>query len=175
MCLAQIPHPVIPGSFATAPGAMRGGSLVLGFKANWPMRRMLLQMLGVALLLCAGGLWMMNAEMMHPGDKVIRVGVCVVFFFLGMVLLTIRPLRPGTEVCFDPVRRELRVLRTNSQGAVRTILRRRYDSLGAARLTSATVQLFEADGSLLFEVPLSTVQSRSLLRDQLSGSVPLLT
>lgn len=147
--------------------------LVLNFEANWRARTVLTRALGAAMLLSASGLWLFPSTAADPELSLMKVGVSVLFFVLGLVLLTVRESRNQPEACFDPVRRELRVLHMDKRGQPRTVLRRSYDTLGGARLTEGAVQLFENDGSLLIEVPLGSAAARSQLRDQLSGAVQL--
>ncbi|MGR3622211.1 hypothetical protein [Pseudophaeobacter sp.] len=166
-----------PGRFAGK--ALAGGGLasamplVLNFEANWRARTMLLRVLGVALILSACGLWLFSGMASDPELNLMKVGVSVLFFVLGMVLMTVNDRRNQPEACFDPVRRELRVLRRDAHGQPKTVLRRSYDTIGGARLSDGAVQLFENDGSLLIEVPLGSAAARSQLRDQLSGAVQL--
>lgn len=147
--------------------------LVLNFEANWRLRTLLIKGLGAAMILSASGLWLFSSGAADPELNLIKVGVSVLFFVIGLVLMTVRDPQNQPEACFDPVRRELRVLRRDSHGQPKTVLRRSYDTIGGARLSDASVQLFENDGSLLIEVPLGSTAARSQLRDQLSGAVQL--
>lgn len=147
--------------------------LVLNFEANWRARTVLLRGLGVAVLLSATGLWLFPGSAADPELNLLKVGVSVVFFVLGLILLTVRDAHNHPEACFDPVRRELRILKMDAHGQPKTVLRRSYDTIGGARLTDGAVQLYENDGSLLVEVPLGSAAARSQLRDQLSGAVQL--
>lgn len=160
------------GSFdqSSASSAM---PLVLNFEANWRLRTVMLRGLGLAMMVSASGLWLFPGSTADPELNLIKVGLSVLFFVLGLVLATTRDLRQQPEACFDPVRRELRVLRRDTHGQPKTVLRRSYDSIGGARLGQGVVHLFENDGSLLIEVPLSSAAARSQLRDQLSGDVQI--
>ena len=147
--------------------------LVLNFEANWRLRMLMVKGLGVAMILSASGLWLFSSGPADPEMNLIKVGVSVLFFVIGLVLMTVSDPRNQPEACFDPVRQELRVLRPDSHGQPKTVLRRSYDTIGGARLREGSVQLFENDGSLLIEVPLGSAAARSQLRDQLSGSIQL--
>jgi hypothetical protein len=160
-------HSRATGSLATAM------PLVLSFEANWRLRTVMLRGLGLAMMVSASWLWLFPGSVADPELNLVTVGVSVLFFVLGLVLMTTRDLHNQPEACFDPVRRELRVLRRDAQGQPKTVLRRSYDTIGGARLNDAAVQLFENDGSLLIEVPLGSSAARSQLRDQLSGAVQL--
>ncbi|MEW2913360.1 hypothetical protein [Leisingera sp. JC11] len=163
-------------SGARALDAIAGASpLRLRFEANWKVRIVALRLLGGALILSASGLWLVQGAGADPEMNLIRFGISVAFLLAGLVLTTAHEPAGRPEACFDPVRRELRVLKRDAQGRPRTVLRRSYGSLGAARLTAASVQLFEGDGSLLIELPLGSAAIRSRLRDQLSGAVRILT
>ncbi len=161
------------GSTLSGGGLATAMPLVLSFEANWRLRTVLLRGLGLAMMVSASGLWLFPSSSADPELNLMKVGVSVLFFVLGFVLTTLRDLRNQPEACFDPVRRELRVLRRDAHGHPKTVLRLSYDTIGGARLSDGAVQLFENDGSLLIEVPLGSTAARSQLRDQLSGAVQL--
>ncbi|MBY6055837.1 hypothetical protein [Leisingera daeponensis] len=163
-------------SGARALGAIAAASpLRLRFEANWKLRVVVMRLLGAAMILSATGLWLVQGAGADAEMNLIRFGISVAFLLTGLVLMTAHEPEGQAEACFDPVRRELRVLKRDAQGRPRTVLRRSYDTLGGARLSAATVQLFEGDGSLLIELPLGSAAIRSQLRDQLSGAVRILT
>ncbi|WP_027244031.1 hypothetical protein [Leisingera daeponensis] len=155
--------------------AARAVPLSLRLEANWKLRLTLLRLLGVAMLLGSTGLWLVPGAGADPAMNLIRMGVSVVFLLTGLVLMTAHGAGSRSEACFDPVRRELRVLQRDGHSRPATVLRRSYDSLGAVRLTAASVQMYETDGSLLIELPLQSAAMRSQLRDQFSGAVRILT
>ncbi|WP_264213751.1 hypothetical protein [Leisingera thetidis] len=163
-----------PGSSAL--GAIAGAvPLSLRLEANWKLRIVVLRLLGVAMILSSTGLWLVPGAGADPEMNLIRMGVSIAFLLGGLVLMTAHQPGSGPEACFDPVRRELRVLQRDSRGRPRTVLRRSYDTLGGARLTASAVQMLETDGSLLIELPIGSAEMRSHLRDQLSGAVRILT
>lgn len=153
----------------------RTAPLRLRLEANWTLRIALMRAFGAALILSAGGVWLMPSGAADAEMNLIRMGVSLLFLLVGLVLMSMFDRGARPEACFDPIRRELRVLRCDSQGRPRTILRRSYETLGGARLTANAVQLFEADGSLLMSLPIASAAMRSQLRDQLSGAVRILT
>ncbi|WP_291731556.1 hypothetical protein [Leisingera sp. F5] len=153
----------------------RAVPLSLRLEANWKLRVALLRVLGAAMILSSTGLWLVPGAGADPEMNLIRIGISVVFLLIGLVLMTAHDPGSRPEACFDPVRRELRVLQRDDRGRPRTVLRRSYDTLGGVRLTAATVQMYETDGSLLIELPIGSAAMRSQLRDQLSGAVRILT
>ncbi|KIC08329.1 hypothetical protein RA19_20365 [Leisingera sp. ANG-M1] len=164
----------VPGAakFSAVAGAV---PLSLRLEANWKLRLVLLRVLGAAMILSSTGLWLVPGAGADPEMNLIRIGISVAFLLAGLVLMTAHEAENRPEACFDPVRRELRVLQRDSRGRPRTVLRRSYDTLGGVRLTASTVQMFETDGSLLIELPVGSAAMRSHLRDQLSGAVRILT
>ncbi len=145
--------------------------VVLRFKPNWHLRTVLLRGLGVGMVLSASGLWLFSGSDLDFELNLMKVGVSVLLFVLGVVLVTLKTPRTQPEACFDPVRRELRILHRDIHGRPKVVLRRSYDTIGGARLSDGFVQLLENDGSLLIEVPLGCAAARSQLREQLSGDV----
>ncbi|MGR3759643.1 hypothetical protein ACUXV3_05855 [Roseobacteraceae bacterium NS-SX3] len=149
--------------------------LVLRYEPGWRLGRTLLRFLGAVLVLSSSGLWLMPGAPVDLQMGLIKGAVSVAFLFFGVLLMTVHDPGNGPEACFDPVRRELRILQPDARGLPRTVLRRSYASLGGARLTADTVQLFEPGGRLLVEAPVASAAIRSLLRSQLSGEVPILS
>jgi hypothetical protein len=149
--------------------------LWLRLEANWTLRIAVLRGLGAALILSSVGMWLMPGVAVDPEMNLIRMGISLAFLLAGLVLMSVFDRGARPEACFDPIRRELRVMRSDSQGRSRTILRRSYETLGGVRLTADQVQMFEADGSLLMSLPIASAAMRSQLRDQLSGAVRILT
>ena len=162
----------VPG--ARALGAIAGAApLSLRFEANWKLRLVLLRVLGAAMILSSTGLWLVPGAGADPEMNLIRIGVSVAFLLVGLILMTAHEPGSQPEACFDPVRQELRILKLDKRGQPRTVLRRRYDSIGGARLTENSALFYEHDGNVLVEVPLGSAVARSQLRDQLSGAVQL--
>ena len=157
-------------------GAMTAAvPLNLRLEASWTLRLVLMRFLGGAMMVSAIGLWLMPEAGAGHDLTLVRLGISVALVLVGLALLSARDDSSRPEACFDPIRRELRVLQCDPHRRPRTVLRRSYDSLGGARLTAATVQLFENDGRLLIELPLGSATLRGQLRDQLSGAVRLLS
>ncbi|UWQ30399.1 hypothetical protein K3555_08445 [Leisingera sp. M527] len=172
----QTPPQVTKTPGAAAFGAMAAAvPLSLRLEANWKLRVALLRVLGAAMILSSTGLWLVPGSGADPEMNLIRIGISVAFLLIGLVLMTTHEPGNRPEACFDPVRRELRVLQRDGRGRPCTVLRRSYDTLGGARLTAVSVQLYETDGSLLIELPIGSAAMRSQLRDQLSGAVRILT
>lgn len=167
--------PAMASGAAAFGAAARAMPLSLRLEANWNLRLTLLRLLGAAMILGSTGLWLVPGAGADPEMNLIRMGVSVAFLLAGLVLTTAQGPARRSEACFDPVRRELRLLQRDGQGRPATVLRRSYESLGAVRLTAASVQMYETDGTLLIELPLQSAAMRSQLRDQFSGAVRILT
>ncbi|WP_240931848.1 hypothetical protein [Parasedimentitalea denitrificans] len=149
--------------------------LVLSFEPNWQLRSIVLRVIGAAMILSSTTIWLMPGVAYDPEMGLIKIGISVFLLFAGIALMMVND--PGThpDAYFDPIRRELRVLQRTGQGRPRTVLRRGYDSLGSVRFKDRSVELYEIDGSLLIRLPLSLGSTRKLLREQLSGVVPILS
>ncbi|MVO14765.1 hypothetical protein [Parasedimentitalea huanghaiensis] len=149
--------------------------LVLTFRPNWQLRSLVLRVLGAAMVLSSTGMWLMPGAAYDPEMALIKIGVSIFFLFAGIALMMINDPDSHPDAYFDPIRRELRVLQRSNKGRPRTVLRRGYDSLGSVRFKDRSVELFEIDGSLLIRLPINVGTTRQLLRDQLSGVVPILS
>ena len=149
--------------------------LVLSFRPNYQLRSIVLRVLGAAMVLSSTGIWLMPSAAYDPELVLIKIGISVFFLFAGITLMMVNDPDSHPDAYFDPIRRELRVLQRTSKGRPRTVLRRGYDSLGSVRFKDRSVELFEIDGSLLIRLPISLGSTRQLLREQLSGVVPILS
>jgi len=156
--VAPLDH--VPGVQATAPTQVNirpGGSV----------SAMVLRLLGGCMVFASTGLWLVPEAGADPQMALIRVGISVFLLFFGLCLLLLREQTPQPEFQFDAQRGEMRIEEVRADGRARVLVRRSYDSLGAARFTSKSVQLLEADGTLLIELPLEGRGTRKLLLTQL--------
>ncbi len=147
--------------------------LILNFAPNWPVRTVLFRVIGTALVLSASGMWLMPGSLFNPDVVLIKLGVSVFFFLCGLALLMNNHSDNRPDAYFDPIRGEVRVLQKNNRGRPQTVLRRSYDTLGSARFSGNTVEMFDVDGSLLMRLPVENAEVRHALRMQLSGVVNL--
>ncbi|APG47267.1 hypothetical protein [Phaeobacter porticola] len=152
----------------------RSAPLNLRVQANWPIRSILLRILGGGMVLGATGLWLLPDAGVDPQMSLIRIGISIAFLFLGLILLTTHHPDSQPEACFDPIRRELRILRKTRRGTPRIVLRRSYHSLGGVRLSAHAISVLDADGSVLMELPIDSNDTCLRLRDQLSGTLPII-
>ncbi|MBL4767009.1 MAG: hypothetical protein JKY94_04745 [Rhodobacteraceae bacterium] len=124
---------------------------------------------GTAMVLTAPALWLLPGSTVSPDLMLMKFGVTLFFFLCGLVLLMRNHVDAQPEVYFDPIRREIRVLQMNNRGRPETILRRSYDTLGAAHITKRAVELWDVDGSILMRLSLPDAKSRQALRMHFSG------
>ncbi|UWS02476.1 hypothetical protein K4K94_09010 [Phaeobacter inhibens] len=153
----------------------RSTPLNLQVQANWPVRSILLRILGGGMVLGSTGLWLLPDAGVDPQMSLIRIGISIAFLFVGLILLTTHHPDSQPEACFDPVRRELRILRKSRNGAPRVVLRRSYASLGGVRLSANAISVLDSDGSVLMDLPIDSADTRLRLRDQLNGALPILS
>ncbi|MFV1492476.1 hypothetical protein VWX97_16090 [Phaeobacter sp. JH18-32] len=151
----------------------RSAPMNLQMQANWPVRSLLLRILGGGMVMGATGLWLLPDAGFDPQMSLIRIGISVAFLFVGLILLTSHHPDSQPEACFDPIRRELRILRKTRRGAPRIVLRRSYSSLGGVRLSAHAISVLDIDGAVLMELPIDSTETRLRLRDQLSGALPI--
>ena len=147
--------------------------LVLSFAPNWPVRMVMFRIAGTALVLSASGMWLMPGSQLAPDLMLMKLGVSMFFFLCGLALLMRNHQDNQPDAYFDPIRNEVRVLQKNNRGRPQTVLRRSYDTLGSARFSGTTIELFDLDGSMLMRLPVEDAKVRSALRAQLSGAVNL--
>jgi len=156
--VAPLDH--VPGFRAEAPSQVNirpGGSV----------SSMMLRLLGGCMVLASTGLWLVPEAGADPQLALFRIGISVILLFVGLCLLLLRETSAPPEFQFDARRGEMRIEETRADGRTVVVLRRSYASLGAARFTSRSIQLMEADGTLLIELPLEGRATRNLLLSQL--------
>lgn len=155
------------------PSPMAGGLLdvdlpvKLGFEGNHVALRAMFRLIGASFILSAPGLWLLPGGDADASMMLYKLGASIFFLFCGTALILRNKTYAQPEVFFDPVKREMRILQPGEGGRPRTVLRRPYDSLGAARITKNHVEIWDVDGSVLINVPLQDPDMRSALRMQL--------
>ncbi len=149
--------------------------LILKFAPNWPARTLMFRIIGTALVLSASGMWLMPGSQYAPDVVLIKLGASLFFFLCGLALLMRNHEDNQPDAYFDPIRSEVRVLQKNNRGRPQTVLRRSYDTLGSARFTNNSVEMFDMDGSMLMRLPIENAEIREALRAQLSGTVKLVS
>ena len=147
--------------------------VMLGFEGTSTLLRTLFRIVGTALILTAPAMWVLPGSLFETDVVLMKLGVSVFFLLCGLALLMRNHSDAMPEAYFDPIRRELRVLQRNERGRPETVLRRSYDSLGGARITSRVLELWDMDGSVLMRLPLENPDVRRALRMQLGGLVHL--
>lgn len=146
---------------------------VVGLTQARQLKQMCLGLVSAASLLAAAGLWGLPGSAADPDAALIKSGLTAVLLVLGLSMLRAVQAGPRPEACFDPVRRELRILLRGAAGQPHTVLRRSYDTIGSARLGPRRAELYEPDGRLILQLPLADAKSRQLLRAHLLGMVPI--
>ncbi|MEO1733104.1 MAG: hypothetical protein AAFR45_05675 [Pseudomonadota bacterium] len=141
----------------------------LGFGGTYMGLRVVFRVLGTALVMVASGMWLVPATELGPETMLIKFGASLFFLLCGLALLMRNHEHALPEVYFDPIRRELRVLQKNAKGRPETVLRRSYDSLGGAMMSTDAIELWDEDGSTLMRLPLSDDAARRALRKQLGS------
>lgn len=139
----------------------------LGFEGSRVALRAMFRLVGASFILSAPGLWLLPGVDDDTSLMLYKLGASLFFLFCGMALILRNKTYAQPEVFFDPVKREMRILQPGEGGRPRTVLRRSYDTLGAARITRNHVEIWDVDGSVLINVPLHDPDMRSALRMQL--------
>lgn len=149
--------------------------LMITFSPNWPARKVLFRVFGTALILGSAGMWMLPGSLVSADTALMKLGTSVFFFLCGLALLMMHHEHTQPDAYFDPIRREVRVLQKDNRGRPQTVLRRGYDSLGSAKFTESSLEIYDMDGSTLMRLPIQTAEIRQALRAQLSGLVNIAT
>ena len=143
----------------------------LGFEGHRIILQAFMRFTGAALILCAPGLWLLPGSNVDPALLLYKLGASIFFLFCGVALILRNKAFSQPEVYFDPIRREMRILQKNERGRPQTVLRRSYDTLGAAKIRARQLEIWDVDGSVLLNIPLADQEARSALRHQLGALV----
>lgn len=143
----------------------------LGFEGNRLLTHAFMRFTGAVLILCAPGLWLLPGANGDPALLLYKLGASIFFIFCGMALILRNKVFSQPEVYFDPIRREMRILQKNERGRPQTVLRRSYDTLGAAKIRARQLEIWDVDGSVLLNIPLADQEARLALRQQLGALV----
>lgn len=135
---------------------------------------MLLRLLGGCMVLASIGIWLAPEAGADPQLALVRMGITVFLMFLGLCLLLQRETADQPEFQFDARRGEMRIEEIRADGRPVVVMRRSYRSLGAARFSDKTLQIIEANGTILLELPLEGRATRRLLMSQIRPHLPIL-
>jgi len=131
----------------------------------------LLRFTGTVLVLSGPGLWLLPGATADPALMLYKLGASVFFIFCGAALILRNKTLAQPEIYFDPIRREMRILHKTDRGRPVTVLRRSYDTLGAAKITGGQLEIWDMDGSILLNIPLADASAGDALRNQLAELV----
>lgn len=142
-------------------GAPRIGG---GFDGGTTIFRTALRLFGASFVIAAFAMWVAPGAMWQTDLLLMKLAVSVVCALIGLALIQMAPAPEKSEIQFDPIRREVRIVDGISDNPV---LRRSYDSLGGAKVSNNVVTLWDADGSELASFPISDDVTRRALSRQL--------
>ncbi|TDK49823.1 hypothetical protein [Antarcticimicrobium luteum] len=161
------------GPAGPAPYIGDGTPLLIAFGPRYPVVLTVFRAVGVFLILTASAMWFLPGSRSDADLVLLKLGASLFFLLCGLALVMIHHSDNMPEVCFDPIRRELRVLVKAADGLPHVVLRRGYDSLGRVRFHKKRVELYDFDGRLLLGLRLSDPARRAALRSQLRQLVPI--
>ncbi|MDK3019267.1 hypothetical protein [Pseudodonghicola flavimaris] len=151
----------------------RNGALSIVLAPRFSVDGALARFVGSVLVIASGAMWMLPDAQADADLVVMKLGASLFFLLVGVALMAYDDLLRRPEACFDPLRRELRVLRMAADGRVETTLRRGYDSFGRVEWRGHRVRIYEMDGTLLLGLTVREAAQRAQLSDQLAQHVNL--
>ena len=137
------PHKVSPtawGYVVEAPEVLDRGQ---------PLLRGVATVLGAAVLLASGGLWLAPGALPDLEALPMTLATSVALLMLGAWLMTLGRERGAVEAQVDHRRSEVRVMRRMRSGAARLMARHDFDDLGEIAVEGDTVRLSDRRGGLL--------------------------
>lgn len=136
-------------------GRFDDGSMIL---------RTAMRVLGASFVIASLAMWVAPGAMWDAELLLMKLVVSLVTALTGLALMQLFPAPDKSEIQFDAIRREVRIVDGDN---ARTVLRRSYDSLGGAKVTNNVVTLWDADGSELASFPIENDDTRRALSRQL--------
>eukprot|EP01022_Parablepharisma_sp_SALTPOND_P030723 TRINITY_DN77259_c0_g1_i1.p2 TRINITY_DN77259_c0_g1~~TRINITY_DN77259_c0_g1_i1.p2 ORF type:complete len:227 (+),score=62.31 TRINITY_DN77259_c0_g1_i1:274-954(+) len=152
-----------------------GTLLQIAFGPRYPLVPVLFRAVGVFLILAASAMWFLPGSRSETELILLKLGASLFFLLCGLALVMLHQPENAPEVCFDPIRRELRVVANSADGAPHVVLRRGYESLGQVRFYKSRVELYDFDGRLLLNLRIGDPERRAALEAQLRQLVPIST
>ena len=114
-----------------------------------PVLRTVASVLGAAVLLSAGGLWLAPGALPDLQALPMTLATSVALLMVGAWLTTLGRERGALEAQVDHRRSEVRVMRRLRSGAARLISRHDFDALGEIAVEGDSVHLVDRDGGSL--------------------------
>jgi len=155
------------GPAGRAPYAGDGTPVRVAFGPRFPLVPTLFRAAGTFLILVASAMWLLPGSQLSADLVVMKLGASLFFLFCGLALVMIHHADNTPEVCFDPIRRELRVLVKSADGTPRTVMRRSYESLGRVAFHKTRIELYDFDGRLLMALRVGDPARRAGVEAQL--------
>jgi hypothetical protein len=135
-----------------------------GYDDGSAIMRTSMRVLGAGCVLAAFALWVAPGAMWDAEVLLMKLVMSLICALSGLALMQMFPAPDKSEIQFDAIRREVRIVDGDK---AKTILRRSYDSLGGAKVTSNVVTLWDIDGSELASFPIENDDTRRALSRQL--------
>lgn len=142
-------------------------AVTVAYSPRLGLEELLFRGAGSFLVLTAAGMWFLPGSQMDTDLVVMKLGVSLFFLLCGVALLMLHDSANRPAACFDPIRRELRVLAVAGDGRPQTLLRRSYESLGRVRFCGRAVELYDMEGQRLMRLNLQDAGQRAALQQQL--------
>ncbi len=149
--------------------------LMITFERNLPALSILFQIIGSGLVIGSAAMWVLPGSTTAADLVLMKFGASVFMLFFGLAILMLSHSDNQPDAYFDPIRREVRVLQRSENGRPQTVLRRSFDSLGSARFSEKTLELYDMDGSVLMRLKIQSPEVRHALRLQLCNCVHIST
>ena len=156
-----------------APYAGDRAPILITCGPRFPVVATMFRTVGVFLILVASAMWFLPGSQ-FAADLIVMKLISSLFFLLcGVALVMIHHSDNAPEICFDPIRREFRVLVKAADGRPHIVLRRSYESLGRVQFQKTRVELYDFDGRLLMNLRVTDPGRRAALQAQLRQLVTI--
>ncbi|MGD9864389.1 MAG: hypothetical protein AB7S99_14370 [Pseudodonghicola sp.] len=154
--------------FGPMHGVCDEGAVTVAYSPRLGLDAVLFRGMGTFLVMTAAAMWFLPGSQTDADLIVMKLGVSLFFLLCGVALLMLHDGANRPAACFDPIRRELRVMAMAGDGRVQTVLRRSYASLGRAQFRGRAVELYDMDGARLMRLNVQDAGQRAALHRQLS-------
>lgn len=155
------------GSAGPVAYAGDGAPVHVAFGPRFPVVPVFFRVVGTFLILVAAAMWVLPGSTTDADLVLMKLGASLFFLFCGVAVVMVHHSDNVPEACFDPIRREFRVLVKTAAGQPRVVLRRGYDTIGRAHFQNNRVELYDFDGRLLLGLRVTDPARHAALERQL--------
>lgn len=136
-----------------------------------PLVRALTNVMGIALVFLAVALWVFPGATLAGETLLFKIGLSVVFFYMGLMLVQAGQAKGNPEVQLDMQRRELRMIERPRRGASKLVACHPFAHLSDIRLDDGDLVASDRSGEEVVRVRVDAPKAREQIEQRLRREV----